>query len=149
MKVLRRLALLLFAAAIAAAAWSGFALHRYADEPGAAADRQVIFSIAPGEAFDPLVARLLTDGLITRPFKFKLLARLRSDDKKLKAGEYNLSAAMTPNQILDVLVGGKSFLYRLTIPEGYNAKQIAAEVAAQQLGDAETFVDLATRAETA
>jgi UPF0755 protein len=149
LKVLRRLAILLFAAAIAGAAWSGITLYRYADEPGAAMDHQVIFAIAPGEGFDSLIARLLTEKLISSPYKFKLLARIKGDDKKLKAGEYNLSAAMTPNQILEVLVGGKSFLYRLTIPEGYDAKQIAAEVAAQHLGDAKTFLDLVANPETA
>jgi UPF0755 protein len=149
LKVLVRLAILLFAAVLASAAWSGFALYRYANKPGAAIDHQIIFAIAPGEAVDPLIARLSAEGLISDPFKFKLLARIKGDDKKLKAGEYNLSAAMTPNQILDVLVGGKSFLYRLTIPEGYNAKQIAAEVAAQHLGDAQAFLDLVTDPETA
>jgi len=149
LKVLKRMAFVFLAAVSAIAGWSGFALYRYANSPGATLDHQVIFAIAPGEAFDPLIFRLQSEGLITSPTKFKLLARLKGDDKKLKAGEYDLSSTMTPNQILDVLVGGKSFLYRLTIPEGYNVKQIAAEVAAQQLGDAETFVDLATRAETA
>ncbi len=149
LKALRRLAILLFATLLVSAAWSGFALYRYAHKPGATIDHQVIFAIAPGEAFDPLIARLSAQGLIAGPFKFKLLARLKGVDKKLKAGEYNLSATMTPNQILDVLVGGKSFLYRLTIPEGYNAKQIATEIAARQLGDAQTFLDLVANPETA
>lgn len=149
MKALRRIILFLFTVAFACAAWAGVALYKYSNEPGAELDRQVIFSVSSGEAFDHLIERLSTAGLITSPFKFKLLARLKGDDKKLKAGEYNLSAAMSPNRILDVLVRGKSFLYRLTIPEGYNAKQIAAEVAAQHLGDAQTFLDLVDDPETA
>ncbi len=149
LKALKAIVMLFSAAVFATAAGLGFALYRYANTPGAALDHQVIFAIAPGEAFDPLIFRLQSEGLITSPTRFKVLARLKGDDKKLKAGEYNLSSTMTPNQILGVLVGGKSFLYRLTIPEGYNAKQIAAEVAAQQLGDAETFLDLVTDSGTA
>ena len=144
------MAALLLAAVSAIAAWAVFAMYRYANTPAAAVDRQVIFAIAPGEVFDPLISRLQSEGLIVSPYKFKLLARLKGDDKKLKAGEYNLSTAMTPNQILDVLVGGKSFLYRLTIPEGYSAAQIAAEVAAQHLGDdVQTFINLVNDPETA
>ena len=124
-------------------------MHRYANTPKAQNEHQVIFAISSGEAFDSLISRLHTEGLINNPFNFRLLARIKGDDKKLKAGEYNLSSSMTPNQILEVLVGGKPILYRLTVPEGYTAKQIAAEIAAQKLGDARTFLDLVYNPEMA
>jgi UPF0755 protein len=69
---------------------------------------------------------------------------MTKSDKRLRAGEYRLSAAMTPAQILDVLVQGRSVLYRLTIPEGYTIVQIAQEVARQDLGTAEDVQRLAT-----
>jgi peptidoglycan lytic transglycosylase G len=141
--------ILFVAAMLVVVAGSGIALWRYANEPGSRRDHQVIFAIAPGEAFDALVSRLHSDGLISGPLKFKVWVRLKGDDKKLKAGEYYLSASMTPNQILEVLVGGKSYLYRLTVPEGFNLKQIAAVIADQGLGDAQTFLDLATDPKTA
>jgi UPF0755 protein len=141
--------ILFVAAMLVTAAMSGIALWRYANQPGSRLDRQVIFAIAPGEGFDSLISRLQTDGLIKAPYKFKVWARLKGDDKKLKAGEYYLSASMTPNQILGVLVDGKSYLYHLTIPEGFNLEQIAAEVAAQGLGDKQTFLDLASDPKTA
>ena len=134
---------------LVAAAGTAVALWRYANEPGSRIDRQVSFTVAPGEAFDSLISRLQTGGLIKTPYKFKIWARLKGDDKKLKAGEYYLSASMTPNQILGVLVEGKPYLYRLTIPEGFNLKQIAAEVAAQGLGDSRAFLDLASDPSTA
>jgi UPF0755 protein len=149
LKAVKWFIILFIAAIFAAAAGWGVGLWRYANQPGSHMDRQAIFAISSGEAFDSLVSRLHADGLIKAPFKFKLLVRLKGDDKKIKAGEYYLSASMTPNQILDVLVGGKSFLYRLTVPEGFNLKQIAAEIAAQGLGDAQAFLDLATDPQTA
>jgi UPF0755 protein len=51
---------------------------------------------------------------------------------------------MTPAQILDILVQGRSILYRLTIPEGYTIDQIAHEIARQGLGTAEEIQKLAT-----
>ena len=82
-------------------------------------------------------------GLIQEKFRFKILARLKSADKSLKAGEYQLAPTMTPVQILDALVGGKTFLYRLTIPEGYNLQQIAEEVQNQGIGNRTEFADFA------
>jgi UPF0755 protein len=149
LKAVKWYVVLFVAAMFAIAAGWGIALWRYANQPSSHSDHQVVFAIAPGEAFDSLVSRLHADGLINGPFKFKVLVRIKGDDKKLKAGEYYLAASMTPNQILDVLVGGKSFLYRLTVPEGFNLKQIAAEIAAQGLGSEKTFLDLATDPNTA
>jgi UPF0755 protein len=149
LKAFRWFAILLVAAILVLSVGSGIVLWRYANTPGSRMDRQVVFTIAPGEAFDSLISRLQADGLITAPNKFKIWARLKGDDKKLKAGEYHLSASMTPNQIITMLVNGKAHLHPLTIPEGFNLKQIAAEVAAQGLGDSQTFLDLANDPKTA
>ena len=149
MKAFKWFAILFVIAITVLSAGSGVLLWHYANTPGSLQDRQVIFTIAPGEAFDALISRLQADGLIKAPHKFKVWARLKGDDKKLKAGEYYLSAAMTPDQILGTLVGGKAHLYHLTIPEGFNLKQIASEVAAQGLGDSQAFIDLATDPKTA
>jgi UPF0755 protein len=149
LKVFKWFAILFVAAVMVIAAGSGIALWRYVNTPVSRLDRQVIFAIPPGEAFDSLISRLQADGLIKAPYKFKIWARLKGDDKNLKAGEYHLSAAMTPNEILGVLVGGRAYLYPLTIPEGFSLKQIAAEVAARGLGDGQAFLDLATDPETA
>ncbi len=149
MKAIKLLMIFLITAAAAIAVWAGLTLHRYANKPGAPVDRQVIFAIAPGESLDLAAARLQSEGVIAGACKFKLLARIKGDDKKLKAGEYNLTSSMTPNQILDVLVNGKAFLYRVTIPEGFNARQIASEVSAQGLGNADEFMALVKAPETA
>jgi UPF0755 protein len=142
LKAFKWFAIIFAAALFVLAAGSGIVLWRYANTPGHRQDRRVVFAIAPGEAFDSLISRLKDDGLIQTPLKFKIWARIKGVDKKLKAGEYHLSAAMTPNDILEVLVGGKAFLYALTIPEGFNLKQIADEVANQGLGDSQAFLDL-------
>jgi len=149
LKAIKLTVIFLIITAGAFAAWAVWTMRHYAETPGSEIDRQVIFAIAPGEGFNQMTARLQSRGVITSPFKFKLLARFKGDDKKLKAGEYHLSASMSPSQVLDVLVNGKIYLYRLTIPEGFNAHQIADEIAAQGLGDAHAFLALVMDPETA
>jgi len=99
--------------------------------------------VAPGESFGMLSARLEKAGVITSDIRFKVLARLSGDDKRLRAGEYALSTAMSPLEIIDILANGKVLLHRLTIPEGYTIDQIAAEVEKAGLASAEEFSRLA------
>jgi len=137
---------LIVAAAVAAfllLIWQGVGFYRYAHRP-AGSGTEEIFTVTRGEKFIALAARLEASGIIAHASKFRLLAELRGVDKKLKAGEYRLTAAMTPMEVQDVLVSGKSRLYRLTIPEGFTLRQIAAEVATRGLGQADKFIALAT-----
>ncbi len=129
--------------------WQGLDFHQFAYTPAGSAEAQQIVSVSPGENFTALAAKLKKNGIITHTAKFKLLAVIKGMDKKLKAGEYPLSADMTPTEVLDVLVSGKSFLYRLTIPEGYTLRQIAGEVAKNELGRSDEFVALATSSDYA
>jgi peptidoglycan lytic transglycosylase G len=149
LKAITRLTAGLAAVTAIALGWLSWQVYRYAHEPCSTIDRQVLFAIAPGETLTPLALGLQTRGLIASPLKFKLLARIRGDANRLKAGEYQLSLSMSPLQILDILVSGKAFLHRLIIPEGFNAQQIAAEVADQGLGKADEFLALVNDPATA
>ena len=144
MKPIKLLLLALGIAAVGAAVWLAGDMYRYANRPAGSDDAQMVVSIPVGENLDSLAARLESKGILNSTVRFKLLARLRQDDKHLKAGEYKLSSTMTPTQILDVLVRGKIYLHVLTIPEGYTLKQIADEVGRLGLADKETFIADAT-----
>ena len=65
-------------------------------------------------------------------------------ETEIKAGEYFLSSAMTPEKILDIIVNGKIYFHRLTVPEGYNLVQIARVVEASGFGTREDFLNIAT-----
>jgi UPF0755 protein len=116
-------------------------LSRYAVTP-ALPPRNAAFCkviITPGQGVSQ-IARLFSSAcIIRRPLAFKIYARLKGFDKKIKAGEYRLSAAMTPTDILEKLVKGDVVLYRLTIPEGYTMDQIASLVAETGLVTREDF----------
>jgi UPF0755 protein len=132
--------LILLAAAGAALFWND--LQRYARTPVSDDSSERDLRIAPGTGFQTVCEILVEKGLVRRPWRFKLLARLRGLDKQLKAGNYRLSADLSPEEVLAALVSGREHLLRLTIPEGYNLKQIAAAVEAAGFGNSEAFLKM-------
>jgi UPF0755 protein len=100
-------------------------LNHYGNTPVADLKSDVIIQIRSGQSFRETVKQLNGLGLLRHPIKFRLLARIKGLDTKIQAGEYNLSASMTPNEILHTLSTGRTILYSVTIPEGYHLYQIA------------------------
>lgn len=117
-------------------------LKRYASQPAAQTkdDQKIIVMVEPGYGLVKVAAVLERKGLITAPLKFRWVARIYGLDKGIKAGEYELSSNMTPMQIIETITKGRIRLHRVTIPEGFNAAQIAAAVAQAGFGDAESFL---------
>ncbi|MDL1968832.1 MAG: endolytic transglycosylase MltG [Deltaproteobacteria bacterium] len=117
----------------------------YADIPASAIyHNEKLIIIKPGQAFKSFSKSLQQDGIIKDLYKFNLFARIKGYDKKVKAGEYILSPSMTPYNILQILAAGKVCLHKITIPEGYNMRQIAS-ITARALFCSETeFIGSAT-----
>ncbi len=132
MKKTATILIVLALAALIAVGWFYFDLLEYADQPADPGAQNIMFAVDRGESFGSVTQNLHARGLLEHPDKFKLIARFKGYDKKIRAGEYEFSAAMTPWQILQKLVSGKVRLYRLTIPEGYTLQQIAT--AAEKAG---------------
>lgn len=107
--------------------------------------RQVekIVVIKPGQNLRTFLDTLHADGIVDSPFKMRLLARIAGYDRRIQAGEYRLSAAMQPRQLLDILARGKVLLHKLTIPEGYTQHQIALAFERSELGSAGAFLKAA------
>jgi UPF0755 protein len=102
------------------------------------------FTIAPGDSFRSIARRLTDMGIIHSPLKFRLIARLQKQDKRIMAGEYRLSSNLAPGEILAKFTNGEVILHRLTVPEGYNIEQIAQLVAAAGFAKADDFLAAAT-----
>ena len=109
---------------------------------------ELAFTVVPGQAFNSIADSLYQGGIIDDTRKFKLFARLKGYDKRIKAGEYRLSSVLSPKQVLEIMVSGKVALHRLTIPEGYNLYQIAELVAKVGLTKAPDFVQAVTESGT-
>ncbi len=86
----------------------------------------VIVKVPPGSSFKSVAAMFEERGFIRSRDGFYLLALLKEQLNSVKAGEYYLSPAMTPEEILEVIVSGRPIEYQITIPEGYNIFQIAS-----------------------
>ena len=122
-------------------------LQHYAQTPASQTSQSAVITVPAGQSFSATTAALTNSRIIKEPFKFKIVARLKGYDKKLQAGEYVLSAAMSPIQILQKMATGEIKLYKLTVPEGLNLNQIADLVEAAGLASKSSFIAAATNAD--
>lgn len=142
----------LIAAFVALTLTAAFAVHsaRTALSPvasGAAEAR--VFTVEPGQALGTVAARLERAGLLRSAFAFKTLARWREQESALQVGEFALSPAMTPAEILERIVSGRVVSYEVAIPEGLTLVQIAGRLAAAGLVERDRFLEVTRSAETA
>ena len=124
-------------------------LRHYAQQPAGQAPAKVVILIPAGQSLRTTTEALFKNEIITSPFKFNLVARFKGYDKRLKAGEYTLSATMAPIQIMEKLVKGEVELYKLTVPEGLNIYQIADLVTRAGFTQNSNFIQTATDADLA
>ena len=124
-------------------------LKHYAEQPAGRHPEKVVITIPAGQSLKATAETLFKNKIITSAFKFNMVARLKGYDKRLKAGEYALSATMPPIQIMEKLVKGEVELYKLTVPEGLNIYQIANLVAQAGFAQASSFIEAATDADLA
>jgi UPF0755 protein len=120
-------------------------LRMFAETPAQAGQsNEVVINVPQGQSLKTTADLLHLKNVINNSFKLVLIARIKGYDKRLKAGEYLLSAAMTPSQVLEIMVKGEIKLHKLTIPEGYNIQQIAELVAQAGFGTIVDFVRAAS-----
>jgi UPF0755 protein len=99
--------------------------------------------IPEGSTFQYVALLLERERLIKSRPVFILLGKSRSAERKIRAGEYELSPAMTPAEILSKMIGGQVVLRPLTIPEGLTITQIADLLSQQGVTDRAEFLRLA------
>lgn len=100
-----------------------------------------LFEISAGEGFGRVAARLEKAGLIRSASTTKLLAQYERVDGRLHVGEYELSASQSTREILDRLTAGRVKTWRVTIPEGSRASEIAGRLGTAELADPSAFMD--------
>ncbi|MDX2445658.1 MAG: endolytic transglycosylase MltG [Desulfobacterales bacterium] len=121
--------------------WSIF---NYAAQSSGNDISEKVITVLPGQHFKMIASQLEGAGIIKDSLRFKLFARFKGYDKRIKAGEYRLSNALSPKQVLEIMVSGKVALYRITIPEGYNLAQIAGIVSEMGFTEEPVFIQSAT-----
>jgi UPF0755 protein len=90
---------------------------------------------------------LVAKGIIQDPTMFNWLGRLTRQWRGVKAGEYQVSAAMSPMTIFATITSGISVIHPVTVREGENMYEIAEDIADKQLSKKEDFLALCTDSE--
>jgi UPF0755 protein len=133
-------ALLLLAAAALGAylAGSAWLLGRRASPSGAAE----LVDIPKGASLSQAAQVLAKAGIIDSPRLFTLAGLLTRDDGPIRAGEYELSPAMSAARILRFLRLGRVKLHYVLIPEGFTLAQIAARLGLVGIAEADEALRL-------
>jgi UPF0755 protein len=112
-----------------AGAWS---LDRWRQRPLVGLETSRIVIIPPGESLTKVADRLSTQRVISGPLPFVLLARWQDASARLQAGEYELPAGASPQQLLDLFVAGDVVQHRITLVEGWTFTQALAAIRAHE-----------------
>jgi UPF0755 protein len=110
-------------------------------------DQPAVVEVKPGSSFARTASQLEETGVISDATRFTLLARWRQVTGQVHAGQYLFESAARPGEVLDRLVAGDIRKFHVTIPEGFNLKDIAVRLATTNLGTAEEFLALCRDAE--
>ena len=112
------------------------------NQPAAVEAPDQVVQVNRGAGLGQIAAQLHEAGVIRHPLPFVLFAKLKGMAPRLQAGEYVLSAAMSPADVLDALYLGKVRHHVLTVPEGATLRDIAVLVEGGGLGGRESLMAL-------
>lgn len=114
-----------------------FAAFSPGNPPGSG-QKKIYYELKSGTSGNGVAAELADAGLLASPDYFRFLLRVTGRSSKIKAGVYSLNDGMSAYEILNILSEGKVRLFALTIPEGWNRKQIAAYLKERKIIDQES-----------
>lgn len=114
-----------------------------AKDAGAAA---MSVDIPTGSGTDEIAALLVKQGIISNASSFTVAVVLSGARGELQAGTYELSAAMSPSDIVALLRTGDTKERTVTIPEGLRLTEVADKLAEAGVTTRQEFLD-ATREE--
>ena len=109
----------------------------YAPENGEA----VVVAIPAGSSFSDVLAIAKQKGMINSVFFIKIISKINGWDKKVIAGSYILEPGDDAEQFLNKVHRGYVIdSLKITIPEGYTVKQIAALLENKGITNEDTFL---------
>lgn len=144
MKKFAKTLLILFVAFDLAVAAIGFYLYTQFQPVDPAATTPITFVIPKGQATSVIASRLQEEKIIKNALLFRVLAKVEGFQSKLQSGSFELSPAMSPGEIGEVLTRGTEDVW-VTILEGWRVEEIAESIDKEGLTyfDAEEFISLA------
>ena len=103
----------------------GMGVYAYYNLPYDDSMRPVQLVVPEGATFDQTAGLLEDVGVIRFSLVLARMARVMGKDRSIQAGEYGLHSSMSPREVLQMLCRGEVVLHKITVPEGFTAKQIA------------------------
>ena len=119
------LSLLLLAAI---AGWFWYDMNRYMDTPMHVPPEGYVLDVQTGSHLTRILHQLSQEQILKKPIYLKIYARWHNLGDKIHVGEYQLTTAMTPLQLLNDLHEGKVIQYSITIVEGWTFNQLIQHI---------------------
>ncbi|WP_213422889.1 endolytic transglycosylase MltG [Bhargavaea massiliensis] len=149
-KTVRRIVLIVFLSVLLLMVIGGTILYSYVTgalkpvDPDA--EDTVTVEIPIGSNLDSIALKLEEAGVIKNDRIFKYYAKF-NNESDFQAGTYEMSQAMTPDELLQSLKTGKVYrepVFQYTIPEGLNLAQISEVIEKNTEYTADEFMKLVT-----
>ena len=92
-------------------------------KPGPLSETKVVL-IERGQGVSAIASTLYKSGALSNPYVFVMGTRVMNTQSTLKAGEYEITAHMSPREIMQKMERGEVFARRVTVPEGRTSFEI-------------------------
>jgi UPF0755 protein len=122
MRLFRRLLILVVLAGLGFGGWIAW----FATQPLPLAASPLDFSIRSGSGLRAVAQQLADAGIDVKPWQFSLLGRLAGKAAEIKAGSYEISAGVTPWQLLRKLTRGDVSQAEIVFVEGKTFQELRA-----------------------
>jgi len=130
MRLIIRLAAVLFALALVAVAAAGYLLWDFGRAGPLPADR--IVTIERGEGLSTIAARLEAEGVIASADLFTAAVYLAADPAALRFGDYAIPARASGREAYEIIASGRTVQLEITIPEGLTSQQVVERLLADE-----------------
>jgi UPF0755 protein len=120
-----------------------FQIYHFLSTPASTEPATKTIYIYHGMTLRDATKVLTKKGLLCDTNKFILWAYLTGTASHIKAGEYRFDTPVSPREILNRLVNGRTVIHKVTVPEGYNIFQIAKLLSQKGLVDEQRFIEKA------
>lgn len=114
---------------------------------GGSSDR--LFQVSRGDGVQQIADKLQQGGFIRSPWLLRLASRIEGTESRFKAGYYRIPPYASTMAIHRLLVSGEETLEKVTIPEGWTVRKIAALLDSRGICSATDFQAVAGSAEVA
>jgi UPF0755 protein len=105
-------------------------------------NKKVYFTVEKGASLNKISNQLKDKGIINSTLYFKVYAKVKGYEKKIKAGNYILKPNISLKELLNKFESPKSDYVIVAIPEGYTLYQIASKLESAGLVNKESFLNI-------